>query len=81
MKSFSATDLANKTGDVLAAAATSGEVDIQRFGKSRFVIMSRERYEVLKSGRNPQRSHRVADLTEAEAADLLAALDQELADE
>jgi antitoxin Phd len=37
MRHFSATELANKTGDVLAAAAQE-PVHIQRHGKSRYVV-------------------------------------------
>ena len=42
MRHFTATELANNTGDVLAAAAQE-PVRIQRHGKSRYVLLSVER--------------------------------------
>ena len=46
MRNFSSTELANKTGDVLAVAAQE-PVHIQRHGKSRYVLLSVEQFESL----------------------------------
>lgn len=73
MRSYSATDLANRTGDVLAVAAVEA-VDIRRHGKSRFVILNREAYDRLIATGDPRQAVRVADLDAAEADRLIAAL-------
>lgn len=44
MREYSATELANNTGDVLTAAAQE-PVAITRHGKPRFVVMTRETYD------------------------------------
>ena len=80
MREYSATELANNTGDVLSAAAQEA-VEITRHGKPRFVLMSHERYDRLLTRGDPRRAVRVADIDEQERSDLLAALDAELADE
>lgn len=80
MREYSATDLANKTGDVLSAAAQE-EVEITRHGKPRFVLMSQERYERLVARGDTRRAVRVADMSAAERQELLAALDAGLADD
>jgi prevent-host-death family protein len=72
MKQFSSTDLANRTGDVLAAAAEA-PVAIARHGKPRFVMLSTERYERLR-GRETRRAFHVSDLTDAEAEKLISDL-------
>jgi prevent-host-death family protein len=72
MKQFSSTDLANRTGDVLAAAAEA-PVAIARHGKPRFVMLSIERYERLR-GRETRRGLHVSDLTDAEAEKLISDL-------
>ncbi len=41
MRNFTSTELANKTGDVLAAAAQE-PVNIQRHGKARYVLLTVE---------------------------------------
>jgi antitoxin Phd len=73
MKQFSATELANKTGDVLAAAAQA-PVAIARHGKPRFVVLSAERFEDLQARGDTRRAFNVADLTDAEADRLIGAL-------
>jgi antitoxin Phd len=73
MKQFSATELANATGDVLAAAAQA-PVLIARHGKPRFVVLSAEEYERLRSHGDTRRAFHVSDLTDAEAEKLIAAL-------
>jgi prevent-host-death family protein len=73
MKQFSSTELANATGDVLAAAAQAPVV-IARHGKPRFVVLSTEQYERLRSQNETRRAFHVSDLTDAEADTLIAAL-------
>lgn len=73
MKQFTSTELANSTGDVLAAAAQAPVV-IARHGKPRFVMLSAEEYERLRSQGDPRRAFHVSDLTDAEADKLIAEL-------
>ena len=74
MRNFSATELANKTGDVLAAAAQE-PVHIQRHGKSRYVLLSVEQFERLNARSDHRRSQHVDDMDVAEAERLIAALE------
>lgn len=78
MRSFSSTELANKTGDVLAAASAE-PVAISRHGKERFVVLSVEQYQQLRSGRETRRAFHVSDLSDAEANSLIAALEHSIA--
>ncbi|MGR3795953.1 type II toxin-antitoxin system prevent-host-death family antitoxin [Vannielia sp. SX4] len=80
MREYSATDLANKTGDVLAAAARE-EVEITRHGKPRYVIMSHERFERLIARGDTRQAFRNEDLSEEAAAEIIAALEESLKDE
>jgi prevent-host-death family protein len=73
MQQFSATDLANKTGDVLAIAAQQ-PVAIARYGKRRFVVLSTEEFEALCQAKDSRTAHHVNDLSDTEAARLLAEL-------
>lgn len=77
MRAFSATELANKTGDVLAAAAQE-PVAIQRHGKSRFVMLSAEEFERLQQKRETRRAIHVSELSDADADDLLSALEDSI---
>jgi len=63
MREFSSTELANKTGDVLAVAAQE-PVHIQRHGKSRYVLLSVAKIEVLNKKENFRRSVRAKYLLE-----------------
>ncbi|WP_179381800.1 type II toxin-antitoxin system prevent-host-death family antitoxin [Jannaschia marina] len=74
MREFSSTDLANRTGDVLAAAARD-TVRIKRHGTARFVVMSVERFEEMAEQGRTQRAIHVADMSDDEADTLLAALE------
>lgn len=74
MRQFSATDLANRTGDVLAAAARE-TVEITRHGTPRFVMMSVDRFQEMMARGRSQRSIHVADMSDDEADALLAALE------
>lgn len=80
MREYSATDLANKTGDVLSAAAQDA-VEITRHGKPRFVIMSHDRFQRLLSSGDTRQAVRNEDLTGAEADALLDALERSIADD
>lgn len=76
MRTFTSTDLANKTGDVFAAASQSA-VEIHRHGKPRFVLMSTETYERL-TNRNPQRALHVDDMSVEELDAEIAVLRAEI---
>ena len=71
MIQFSSTDLANKTGDVLSAAAQK-PISIARHGKPRFVVMTTEEYARLTLAPSTRQAFRLEDLSEADA-DLLIA--------
>jgi prevent-host-death family protein len=70
VKQFSSTELANRTGDVLAAAAEA-PVMIARHGKPRFVMLSAEQYERLRRREETRRTFHVSELTDAEAEQLV----------
>jgi antitoxin Phd len=80
MRNFSATELANKTGDVLAAAAQE-PVNIQRHGKSRYVLLSVEQFERLNARADQRRAVHVYDLDADEVDDLLAQLKHSIAND
>ncbi len=80
MRNFSATELANKTGDVLAAAAQE-PVHIQRHGKSRYVLLSVEQFERLATTADTRRSLHVDDMEEDEAEQLISALEHSITDD
>jgi len=73
MKQFSSTELANQTGDVLAAAAQQ-PVSIAKHGKARFVVLTTEQFEAMQQGLDIRRSVHVSDLSDIDAASLIAAL-------
>jgi len=73
MKQFSSTELANRTGDVLAAAAEA-PVTIARHGKPRFVMLSTEQYDRLRHRGETRRSLPVSELTDAGAEKLIGEL-------
>ncbi len=79
MREYSSTELANNTGDVLAAAA-SEDVKITRHGKPRFVIMSRERFERLLARGDTRQAIANEDMSDVEAEDLIAALERVIDD-
>jgi antitoxin Phd len=80
MRNFSATELANKTGDVLAAAAQE-PVNIQRHGKSRYVLLSVEQFERLNARADQRRAVHVDDLDADEVDDLIAQLKHSIAND
>lgn len=77
MLQFSSTDLGNKTGDVLAAAAQE-PVAIARHGKRRFVLLTTERFETLKTSGDPRVARRTADIPPEEGALLVAELERHI---
>ena len=79
MKQFSSTELANRTGDVLAAAAEAPVV-IARHGKPRFVMLSAEQYERLRRREETRRAFHVSELTDAEAEQLIRDLQDSIDD-
>ena len=78
MRNFSSTELANKTGDVLAAAAQE-PVNIQRHGKARYVLLSVEQFERLNSRADQRRAVHVEDLAADEADNLITQLEHSIA--
>jgi len=77
MRAFSSTELANKTGDVLAAAAQE-PVAIQRHGKSRFVVLTTEEFERIQQKKDTRKAFHVTELSDADAGDLLSALEDSI---
>ena len=73
MIEFSATDLGNRTGDVLAAAARA-PVAITRHGKQRFVVLTTETFERCRTTGDPRIARRTADIPPEEGAMLEAEL-------
>ena len=77
MRLFSSTELANNTGDVLAAAAQE-PVQIARHGKPRFVVLTTEKYTMLKDRHDSRLSVHIDELSDAEAARLIGLLQKSI---
>ena len=77
MRHFTATELANNTGDVLAAAAQE-PVQIQRHGTSRYVLLSVEQFDKLSKSADQRRTVHVDDMDLSDAVDLVAALEHSI---
>ncbi len=77
VRQFSSTELSNKTGDVLAAAAQR-PVAIARHGKARFVVLSTEEFERLQHGMDSRRSVHVSEMSDAEAEAMAGALQESI---
>lgn len=77
MRHFTSTELANKTGDVLAVAAQE-PVHIQRHGKSRYVLLSVEQFNRLNTRADQRRTVHVDDMNADEADTLIAALEHSI---
>lgn len=73
MASFTLTDLGNKSGEVIEAAF-KGPVDITKHGKRKFVLMTAEQFDSIRSA-SRQRAYRVEDLSDEQRDELLAGLD------
>ena len=76
MRRYTATELKNRTGDVLDAASREA-VAIARHGTPRFVVMSLERYERLTRA-DPCRVVRAEDLADQEADEPAAASEEDV---
>jgi prevent-host-death family protein len=77
MRNFSSTELANKTGDVLAAAAQA-PVHIKRHGKSRYVLLSVEQFENLSTRADQRRAMHIDDMSGDEVHSLIAELEHSI---
>lgn len=80
MKHFSATELGNKTGDVLTAALQA-PVAIERHGKARFILLSTEEYEKVTRRKDPRRAFNLQDMPDADRAMLIEALQNSIDNE
>jgi antitoxin Phd len=80
MPSFTLTELGNKSGEIVEAAFR-GPVEITSRGKRKFVLLTADKFDKLKSGANTQRAYHVDDLSAAERDNFLAGLDQIAASE
>jgi prevent-host-death family protein len=74
MKTFSLTELNNKSGEV-TEAAFRGPVDITSRGKRKFVLMTADDFDRLRE-RDTQRAYRTDRLTDHERESFLAGLDE-----
>lgn len=79
MKTYSLTDLGNKSGEV-AEAAFRGPVSITSRGKRKFVILTAEDYDRLTHRQATQRAVHVDELSEDQAYDYIAGLSVPLED-
>ncbi len=75
MPSFTLTELGNKSGEIVEAAFR-GPVDITSRGKRKFVLLTADQFDRLRSGANSQRAYHVDDLYPAERDYFLTGLDQ-----
>jgi antitoxin Phd len=80
MPSFTLTELGNKSGEIVEAAFR-GPVDITSRGKRKFVLLTADKFDKLKSGAITQRVYHVDDLDAAERDNFLSGLDQLAASE
>jgi prevent-host-death family protein len=74
MKTFSLTELSNKSGEVVEAAIR-GPVDITSRGKRKFVLMTADDFDRLRE-RGTQRAYRTDRLNGQERESFLAGLDE-----
>jgi antitoxin Phd len=80
MPSFTLTELGNKSGEIVEAAFR-GPVDITSRGKRKFVLLTADKFDKLKSGAITQRAYHADDLSAAERDNFLTGLDQIAASE
>ncbi|WP_064695231.1 type II toxin-antitoxin system Phd/YefM family antitoxin [Rhizobium aegyptiacum] len=66
MRQFTTGDLNKQVGDVTDAASREPVV-LTRHNKPRFVLMSYEHYERLRSGTDPRRAHAASEMPGAHA--------------
>ncbi|MEZ2127886.1 MULTISPECIES: type II toxin-antitoxin system Phd/YefM family antitoxin [unclassified Sinorhizobium] len=67
MRQFTTADLNKQVGDVTDAASRE-PVILTRHNKPRFVLMSYEHYERMRTGADPRRAYRSSEMPEAHAA-------------
>lgn len=77
MRTFTLSELGNKSGEV-TEAAFRGPVNITSRGKRKFVILTAEDYDRLTTQQSVQRVVHVDDLTDAQARDYIAGLSAEI---
>ena len=75
MKRFSTGDLNKQIGDITAAASRE-PVMLTRHKKPRFVLMSYEHYERMRTGGDPRRAHSISEMPAEHAALFDGALDR-----
>ena len=75
MPSFTLTELGNKSGEIVEAAYR-GPVEITSRGKRKFVLLTVDQFDRLRSGAVTQRVHQIDDLTAAERGHFLSGLDE-----
>lgn len=75
MRQFTTGDLNKQVGDVTDAASREPVV-LTKHRKPRFVLMSYEHYEQLRTGGDPRRAHQAADMPDEHAELFGAALDR-----
>ena len=63
MRQFTTGDLNKQVGDVTDAASRE-PVMLTKHRKPRFVLMSYEHYERMRTGRDPRRAYRVSEMPE-----------------
>jgi prevent-host-death family protein len=80
MKTYTLSELGNKSGEV-TEAAFRGPVNITSRGRRKFVILTADDYDRLINRRPTQRIVHVDDLSEAEASDYIAGLSAPIEDE
>ncbi|EJZ19975.1 type II toxin-antitoxin system Phd/YefM family antitoxin, partial [Rhizobium sp. Pop5] len=61
MRQFTTADLNKQVGDVTDAASREPVV-LTRHSKPRFVLMSYEHYERMRSGTDPRRAHAISEM-------------------
>lgn len=75
MPTFTLTELGNKSGEI-AEAAFRGPVEITSRGKRKFVLLTADQFDRLRTGGAVQRARHIDDLTAAERRHFLAGLDE-----
>ena len=75
MKRFSTADLNKQIGDITDAASRE-PVMLRRHKKPRFVLMSYEHYERMRTGGDPRRAHSISEMPAEHAALFDEALDR-----
>lgn len=80
MATFTTADLSRKVGDVIAAAH-KGPVILTQHRKPRFVLMTVERYEVLRKRADARTTAKVADMPADLVSEVSTAIDSYLDNE